>query len=196
MIVICPVQFLWMTSIHHAPHRPLSVTAADVSSGVTGKEHPTNPWIPNKDQDETVSSYYSAQPISCTLPGCLHDSDKTKAEQHPFLHQRDIDLRSQQSPDRKSEALMGTSRQCQNPCTKSNLGFRANALNWSPNVCCHRCINSKRNLHATECNRKLWVLFDTTYTTCCHPQSTFWSHQSYVVAAAGPEVLVAPGTVQ
>lgn len=35
--------------------------------------------------------------------------------------------------------------------------------------------------------------FDTTYTTCCHLQSTFWSHQSYVVAVAGPEVLVAPG---
>ena len=116
-----------MTSIHHAPHRPLSVTAADVSSGVTGKEHPTNPWIPNKDQDETANVFsFGAviiSPISCTLPGCLHDSDKTKAEQHPFLHQRDIDLRSQQSPDRKSEALMGTSRQCQNPCTKSNLGL-------------------------------------------------------------------------
>ena len=137
-----------MTSIHLAPHRPLNVTAADFLSSVTGKEHPANLWIPNKDQDETVHVFSLCtviiSPISFTLAGCLQDSDETKAEKHPFLHQRDIDLRSQQSPDRKSEALMGTSRQCPKSLHKLDLGLS--------------CI------HATEFNQQLQVLFLTQPT--------------------------------
>lgn len=176
-IVICSVQFLWMTSIHLAPHRPLNVTAADFLSSVTGKEHPANPWNLNKDQDETVHVFSLCtviiSPISFTLAGCLQDSDETKAEQHPFCISVTLiyDHSSHQTESRRHWwAQVGSVK------IPAQIGFRAFL---------HPCNRIQPKIASS--------FFDTTYTTCCHLQSTFWSHQSYVVAVAGPEVLVAPG---